>query len=325
MSKIETPEEILTGLRIGDALAMPVHWYYDTHRLESDYGEVRDFLTPKNPHPDSILWRSSYTPLNPKGEILHDQAQYWGKRDVHYHQFLKAGENTLNVQLARQLWDSIQSNGRWDADDFLKRYIDFMTTPGRHRDTYVEECHRGFFLNYARGIAPERCGIQEKHVAGLLFLFPVLASCLQDPQAGSDQALRQMNLTHPGRGMEEAGRLLIRLFYDLIEGTEMAEAVEKLIASQSSRLLKGSWKRWYAMDTRRVITTETGPACYLEQAVPGILYILHQHGDDPEKALIENTMAGGDNVHRGAVIGALLAASHGISKFPERWVSGLVE
>jgi ADP-ribosyl-[dinitrogen reductase] hydrolase len=324
MSKLNTPEEIILGMRIGDALAMPVHWYYDTHRLVSDYGQVRDYLTPKNPHPDSILWRSSYTPLSPKAEILHEQVQYWGKRDVHYHQFLKAGENTLNVQLAWELWKSLQLQGHWDSENFLKLYIDFMTTPGRHRDTYVEECHRGFFNNYARGLAPQRCGVQEKHVAGLVFLFPVLAAYLKDPINGKSWALEQMNITHPGEGMQDAGRLMIRLFYDLIDGTQPKDAVEKLIASQSSRLLKGSWKRWCAMDTRRVITTETGPACYLEQAVPAILYILHQHGEDPETALIENTMAGGDNVHRGAVLGALLAASHGISKFPKRWLTGLV-
>jgi len=66
----------LYGLLIGDALAMPVHWYYDTSALRRDYGRVVDYLAPNNPHPDSILWRSSYTPLNEKGNILHDQFQY---------------------------------------------------------------------------------------------------------------------------------------------------------------------------------------------------------------------------------------------------------
>ena len=33
-------------------------------------------------------WRSAYAPLNERGAILHDQAPYWGKRGIHYHQFL---------------------------------------------------------------------------------------------------------------------------------------------------------------------------------------------------------------------------------------------
>ncbi|MBW2436517.1 MAG: ADP-ribosylglycohydrolase family protein, partial [Deltaproteobacteria bacterium] len=32
----------LCGLCIGDALAMPVHWYYNRHALNQDYGRVAD-------------------------------------------------------------------------------------------------------------------------------------------------------------------------------------------------------------------------------------------------------------------------------------------
>ncbi len=119
----------LDGLCIGDALAMPVHWYYNRQALQKDYGWVTDYLTPRNPHPDSILWRSSYTALNARGEILHDQAKYWGQKGIHYHQFLKAGENTLNIKLCRMLVDSLNDNKGYDPDDYLKRYISFMTTP----------------------------------------------------------------------------------------------------------------------------------------------------------------------------------------------------
>jgi len=91
----------LDGLCIGDALAMPVHWYYNRQALINDYGRVTDYLAPRNPHPDSILWRSTYAAPNARGEILHDQARYWGQKGIHYHQFLKAGENTLNVKICR--------------------------------------------------------------------------------------------------------------------------------------------------------------------------------------------------------------------------------
>jgi ADP-ribosyl-[dinitrogen reductase] hydrolase len=158
----------LYGLCIGDALAMPVHWYYNRQALIQDYGRVTDYLAPRNPHPDSILWHSSYKAPNAKGEILHDQAPYWCQKGIHYHQFLKAGENTLNVKICRLLIESINQNGTYDADDFLKRYIAFMTTQGNHQDTYIEECHRNFFANYARGLLPDRCGVEEKHIGSCL-------------------------------------------------------------------------------------------------------------------------------------------------------------
>jgi hypothetical protein len=71
---METQHRALLGSLVADAVAMPVHWYYDRAALERDYGTISGYSAPKNPHPDSILWRSAYTPLNAKGEILHDQA-----------------------------------------------------------------------------------------------------------------------------------------------------------------------------------------------------------------------------------------------------------
>ena len=65
----------LRGALVADAVAMPVHWYYDRDKLDRDYGPITGYAAPKSPHADSILWRSSYTPLNDKGDILREQAQ----------------------------------------------------------------------------------------------------------------------------------------------------------------------------------------------------------------------------------------------------------
>ncbi|MGB0421549.1 MAG: hypothetical protein ACPGL0_10315, partial [Limisphaerales bacterium] len=64
---------MLWGTLVADALAMPVHWYYQRDAILRDYGSIAGYLKPKNPHPDSILWRSQYEPLNKRGDILHDQ------------------------------------------------------------------------------------------------------------------------------------------------------------------------------------------------------------------------------------------------------------
>ena len=74
------------GAFIGDALAMPVHWYYDREALRRDYGVVRDYEAPPNPHADGILWRSEYVPVNDCGDILHKQAPYVDHRFPNGHQ-----------------------------------------------------------------------------------------------------------------------------------------------------------------------------------------------------------------------------------------------
>ena len=155
------------GSLIADAVSMPVHWYYDVKALDRDYGDFDVYLSPRNPHPDSILWRSSYNHTGPKDDILHDQSSHWGKRGVHYHQSLAAGENTLNLKLACELFRLITQTGNFCHDTWLHRYADVMLTPGWHKDTYAEEYHRAFFGNYASGKKLKHCGISDYHIGGL--------------------------------------------------------------------------------------------------------------------------------------------------------------
>jgi ADP-ribosylglycohydrolase len=61
----------------------------------------------------------------------------------------------------------------------------------------------------------------------------------------------------------------------------------------------------------------------VEDSVPSVLYLALKYHDEPEKGLIVNTNLGGDNVHRGAVLGVLLGAANGLEAFPARWVKGL--
>ena len=42
-----------------------------------------------------------------------------------------------------------------------------MLDGGWHKDTYLEEYHRAFFDNYAKGLAPIDCGIDDLHIGGL--------------------------------------------------------------------------------------------------------------------------------------------------------------
>jgi ADP-ribosylglycohydrolase len=313
----------LYGLCIGDALAMPVHWYYNRQALMNDYGRVTDYLAPRNPHPDSILWRSTYVALNPKGEILHDQARYWGQRGIHYHQFLEAGENTLNVKICRLLIESINQTGTYDADDFLARYIAYMTTAGSHRDTYVEECHRNFFANYAKGLPPRKCGVEEKHIGGLIGLIPVVLFYCNRADIAREAALAHLALTHPGMKMETAGSLIIDILLKVLSGISLQEAILERIKTQDNPLLGHPFTKLLDDPDDRVIGPRFSTACYVEDSVPAVVYLALKYHDDPEKALIANTNLGGDNAARGAALGALLGAAHGVEKFPDRWVDGL--
>jgi ADP-ribosyl-[dinitrogen reductase] hydrolase len=311
---------VIWGTFIGDALAMPVHWYYDRAALHRDYGVVRDYVAPRTPHPDSILWRSTYTPLNERGDILHEQAQYWGQRGIHYHQFLRAGENTLNLQLGRVLIKSLIARGVYDAEDYLQRYLEFMLTPGRHRDTYVEECHRKFFSAYARGTHPRKCGGSDIHIGGLAHV-GVLCAFLGGKAEATREAVREhVLLTHREPEVLRAADALVQILDAVLLGGGLREAIFEYASDWLSRRTA---QKWLHEPDDLVIGQRVSPACYIADAFPASLYLAWKYADDFEAGLVANTNLGGDNCHRGAVVGALLGAAAGITRIPARLCDGL--
>jgi ADP-ribosyl-[dinitrogen reductase] hydrolase len=309
----------LLGAFLGDALAMPVHWYYNRAALARDYGRVADLVAPKNPHADSILWRSTYTAPNPKGEILHEQAAYWGRRGIHYHQFLRAGENTLNMQLALELLAVLREHRSYNRAEYLKRYIDFMTTPGRHRDTYIEECHRNFFTKYARDKKPEDCGDDDIHIGGLAHV-PILAAWYADNESAALENVREhVRVTHRGELVETAARDLTKMLIAILNGSGVRESIEKFGNGWVGRRKLEAWAQ---RPDEEVIGSILSPACYLKDAFPAALFLAWKYSNNLESALIANTNLGGDNCHRGIVVGALVGASG--AAIPEGWTNNLI-
>lgn len=298
------------GSLAADALAMPVHWYYDRAALLAEYGEVTSYLAPKNPHTGSILWRSHYTALNEKGEILHDQAQYWGQRGIHYHQFLKAGENTLNFQLATELLRLSEKNGGYDPDEWLEHYIDFMLTPSKHNDTYLEEYHRGFFTNYSQGKSPRKCAIHDEHIGGLAQV-PALCLTLKDHDLTQLRAAvkEHVGLTHAHANVLRAADTLARLLFRIAEGMPLREAIQK----EAGDWISGTKaEKWTSQPDTHIIGQRFSPACYIDESMPASLYLAWKYHDDFNAGISANAMVGGDSCHRGAVVGSLLGAANGV-------------
>ena len=53
-----------------------------------------------------------------------------------------------------------------------------------------------------------------------------------------------------------------------------------------------------------------------------MLYLYTRYHDDFESELIVNTNVGGDNCHRGAVLGTILGASLWVDAIPKHWING---
>ena len=312
----------MLGSLAADALAMPVHWYYDTQKLDRDYGRLTNYVAPQNPHSDSILWRSRYIPRNARGNILHDQIKYWGQREIHYHQFLAAGENTINYQLGKELYLTILECGVYDSDIWLERYIECMLDGGWHKDTYLEEYHRAFFDNYAKGLAPIDCGIDDLHIGGLSHVPCLLSGLTEIGVVDLDEQLFQVEkhvrLTHRNQHVSDAAAAMTHILYSLREGLDLRKALDSHAKPWAS---SGQFDTWTHFSDRSVIGRQLTMACYLPESFTASLYLCWKYAEDFSAGIIANAYCGGDNCHRGAVVGALLGAANGV---PKKWIQGLI-
>jgi len=336
----------LRNLFVADALAMPVHWYYKISDIEKAFpGGIRQLEAAPDFHPSSIMSLHSTTGggrrfsnlTRPGQEIVGDvilkgRRHYWGQANVHYHQGMKAGENTLNAHCARVLMRClIASRGHYEPSAFLTEYIRFMTsdTPF-HNDSYAESYHRGFFANLQQGLPPEKCAAithDTPSIGGLVSIAAlVLSGRLQDIplQTVKVDARTHLGLTHPdaflARICDEYVQLIDKLLFCEDNTAVMAIIADAAKSSTGLDLPALIRKK---RDDREVIGQLFSPACYIDGAWPGILYLLYKYWDQPETALLANTNLGGDNVHRGAVLGVLLGLVH--AQTIEPWFSALVD
>lgn len=317
LETIDTSLQAFLGSLIADAVAMPVHWYYDRQALARDYGVIDGFLAAKNPHPDSILWRSSYTAASPKTDILREQAEYWGKRGIHYHQFLGAGDNTLNQLLAVELYELIRRDRDYDPEGWLDRYVAFMLAAGRHRDTYVEEYHRDFFTNLAAGRKPINCGVRDVHIGGLVPV-PAIVAALGPRHPDLRRIVRvHVGLTHKDDEVLDAADTLTRMLIHACQGEDLRSVI---LEQANGWISEAKIREWDRHPDDVVVGRFLSPACYIPDAFPAALFLAWRHAGDFAAGVCGNAQVGGDNCHRGVVVGSLLGAT---APIPDRLLEGL--
>jgi ADP-ribosylglycohydrolase len=321
---------------VADSLAMPVHWYYQPMEIELAFsGGIQRFEAAPKFHPSSIMslhskqkggrQSSASSSAGPSSKdqmpqvvgdvILKDKAQFWDTPNVHYHQGMQAGENTLNAHCARVLMRVLASSPqRYDRHKFLSAYIDFMTSqPPTHPDTYAESYHRGFFANLAQGRKPEKCGMvthDTASIGALVTIAPlVFSERLKDVNENDIMTAcrAHLALTHPDESLMKVCDRYVKLLCGLIEGPDEAgvkalllEASKGSASADLAALLKRD------LPDNQVVGQIFSRACYISDSWPVVLYLACKYQNDPWQALRVNTNIGGDNVHRGIVLGTLL-------------------
>jgi ADP-ribosylglycohydrolase len=317
---------------VADALSMPVHWFYNPLDIIKIFpGGIKKFEAAPAVHPSSIMSlhstsaggrRSQTSAEEPQvvGEIiLKGKRKFWGITHQHYHQGMRAGENTLNAHCARLVTRSLIANkGRYNAQLFLEQYIAFMTsdTP-LHPDTYAESYHRGFFANLAKGVAAHKCGARTHDTAsigGLVTIAPIaIAELLFNRNLMRVQTvcIEHLYLTHPDEKLAKICNAYVELIdfllfrHDQDIKPTLASAAQKSAGVDLNKLLLKQ------LGDNEVVGGLFSKACYIDDSWPSLLFLLYKYLDNPLQALLANTNLGGENCHRGSVLGVLLGLATG--------------
>lgn len=323
-------------LYVADALSMPVHWFYNpADILKAFPGGITQFHAPPEFHPSSIMALHSTTgggrgpQTNSSQQVIGDiilkgKRQYWGVANMHYHQGMRAGENTLNAHCARLVTRSlINNNGGYSAEIFLQDYINFMCAdPCVHPDTYAESYHRAFFAQYAKGIAPHKCGLKTHDtpsVGGLVTIAPIaIAELLRERCLKRVQLICQQHLllTHPDENLARVCDAYVGLIEQLLFRQEHSAA--EIIAATAANSAGLNVKKLLAnnIGDAQVVGGMYSKACYIQDSWPSLLFLLYKYLSEPINGLLANTNLGGENCHRGSVLGVLLGLASG-SSYPE--------
>ena len=333
----------LANLFIGDSLSMPVHWFYNPGDIIRIFGRngVTGLEAAPAVHPSSImslhstsaggrsrLQRTSHREI--VGDvILKGRRHLWGQPNTHYHHGMQAGDNTLNAWWARLLINHLQTHPQYQSNEWIDAYIHFMTAdPPDHPDTYAESCHRGFFANWAAGKAPLQCGAvthDTPSMGALVSVAPLALALL-----GSDESLEatcaicreHVWLTHPDKGLLNVVDAYVHLM-DKLVNREDAVCSDELFTDAASVIKGTRLDKLLAKekDDAYVVGRTYSLACYITDSWPSVCFLAARYHTDPAMALLRNTNLGGENAHRGSVLGTLVGLAS--ASYPANWYSDL--
>lgn len=333
MSQISSTQQraadSLRSMFVGDSLAMPVHWYYNPMDIFRQFpGGITKLEAAPAYHPSSIMalhstkrgGRDSRQSGKPQQEIVGDvilkgKRQYWNQSNGHYHQGMRAGENTLNAHCARATMRALSGNGgHYDEALFLHVYIELLIADSpRHPDTYAESYHRGFFANLAAGKPANKCGAvthDTASIGGLVTISPiVIAERLRGTSLASTRSIcrKHLQLTHPDEYLSKVCDDYVALIDELLFREE-ANSAQEIIAAWAKRSIGMAMPELLekVYSDNDVVGRLFSSACYISDSWPCVLYLAYKYTEQPLAGLLANTNLGGDNVHRGTVLGALL-------------------
>ncbi|MFM8708975.1 MAG: ADP-ribosylglycohydrolase family protein, partial [Planctomycetia bacterium] len=126
-----------------------------------------------------------------------------------------------------------------------------------------------------------------------------------------------VGLSHKDTEVLDAADVFLNLLVRVTRGEDLRTAI---LEHSNGWISAAKIREWDRHPDEVVVGRFLSPACYVTEAFPAALFLAWRYAGDFAAGVCANAQVGGDNCHRGAVVGGLLAAGGPI---PDRFLEGL--
>jgi len=274
---------------VADALALGVHWIYNTNVIDKKWGRVEHYIKPQRP---------TFHPSKDLGEFTH------------------YGDQTL------LLLRSVSGGNGFDKNKFTEQWQVFFKT----YEGYIDGATKATLENIKAGQEPTAAGSDSDDFAGAARIAPLVYCYRNDLTQLIDSARDQSAVTHNNQEVIDSADFFGRVALTVLKGEKPVKAIQQTVTEHFNRKPFSEWVaegiKSAQEDTRQAML-DLGQMCEIQAAFPCVIHLIAKYEDNLKEGLIENIMAGGDSAGRGLTVGMVLGAHLGMEAIPEKWLSEL--
>jgi len=272
-----------------DALALGVHWIYNTNVIDKKWGRVEEYIQPERP---------TFHPSKDIGDFTH------------------YGDQTL------VLLNSVAADSGFNIINFADEWQQFS----KSYEGYIDGATKATLENIKAGKQPTEAGSDSNDLAGAARIAPLVYSYRDDITKLIDSARAQTTVTHNNQEVIDTAAFFGSVAFTVLNGKRPLNAIQLTLEEQFNRKPYSTWVeeglKSTEKDTRQAML-DLGQMCEVQAAFPCVIHLIAKYEDNLKEGLIENVMAGGDSAGRGLTVGMVLGAHLGIDAIPSKWLSDL--
>lgn len=275
---------------LGDSLAMPAHWIYDTMEIDQRFGRVDGLRAP------------------PEGS---------------YHHTKKSGEFTHYGDQTMVLLESLAAESGFSLDKFAEAWKSLFAG---YRG-YFDHATKTTLQNFAAGKPPAESGSASTDLAGASRIAPLIYAYHGNPTQLIANCRSQTAMTHNSPAVVDSSEWFAKIVLQILAGKGPLAAFSE--SHQEHPGNTAPFTHWIAeaienIDKEpRLVIGKFGRSCATEGAFRSVVYLAAKYQANLQEGLIENVMAGGDSAARGLLLGMILGAHNGMPALPQQWLAGL--